>query len=92
MSLDALDPEADLDEEEHDYPYCPAVPGVVPHNFQAIQDLAGSGVWLWCTQCGEYLPIEGTGLPQNGQQPAPPPTNPPQQSSGSSPLGRITLP
>lgn len=51
-------------------PYCPSVPGIAPHNYQAVIDvIAGTGVWLWCNQCGDYMNVDGTAMPVPVQMP-----------------------
>lgn len=90
---DPLDPEEGAD----DSPYCESVPGLEPHNFQAVTDLFGSGIWLYCTQCGDHYQIDGTAAGSSagltpGQLPLPthtgtgsaPPQNspPPNKPSG----------
>ena len=50
-------------EEPPDYPYCEAIAGVGPHNYQPAADiLGGTGIWLICTNCGDYFRIDGTGV------------------------------
>ena len=63
MTDTALDPEEGADDD----PYCEAVPGMGPHNYQGIPDLIGStGTYMVCTQCGDYFLIDGTAASGGG--------------------------
>lgn len=64
-----------------DYPYCLARPGLEPHEYQPLVDLfGGTGIWLFCSQCGDHFNIDGTAP---GTPAAAPP--PPQPGSTSVP-------
>lgn len=72
MSLDPLDPEAD-DEEGIDVEegFCPSVNGIGPHDYRPVIDvLGGGGLILFCSQCGDYFGILGTGGGQSSVAPA----------------------
>lgn len=77
MTQQAPDPD-ELEEGSDDY-FCPSVPGVGPHKYQPATDILGSGIYLFCEQCGETMHIDGTGLPP-GSLPQPG-SAPPTQTS-----------
>jgi len=60
-------------------PFCDALPGMSPHNFVSVVDvLGGTGIWLYCTQCGDYAYVDGSKPshhPLNQQQQQPTPAN-----------------
>lgn len=57
------------------YPYCEARPGMEPHNYQPVVDFViGTGIWLFCTQCGEFFNLDGTASPSLGAPPSPAPS------------------
>lgn len=71
-----------------DDPYCPAAnPGPGPHEYAPVIDiLAGTGIWLFCRQCGDTFNVDGTAVqPQAGspQTGAPAPTAPPPAGAPS---------
>ena len=64
MTDTALDPEEGADTE---YPYCEAIPGMGPHDYQGVADIiGGTGLYMVCTQCGDYFLIDGTASPTGG--------------------------
>lgn len=77
MSTDALDLEAeDADADEREYPFCDAVPGMAPHNYQPYLDIIKGGTYLWCTQCGDIIvaldpPVTPPGGFQQSSTPSP---------------------
>lgn len=82
---DILDPDAIGDTED---PYCEAMPGLAPHNYQPIIDvIAGTGIYMYCTQCGDWYRIDGSEVQQQAptQAPAPAPTTSRPTGIGSLP-------
>ena len=67
---DPLDPEAG----DHEYPYCEAMPGMEPHNYQPYLDILKGGTYLYCNQCGDVVEMLD------------PPATPPQQGSTTTPV------
>ena len=78
-------------EPADDMPYCPAAPGMGPHNFQPVLDIvSGSGIWLYCNQCGEHVKIEGTAIVPPGA--ASPAVQPGGNAAVPAPSGRTGFP
>ena len=78
-------------EEEVVTDYCESMPGLQPHNYQPVIDLArGSGVYLYCNQCGDAMLIDGTGPDPNAApaQPAATPSAGSNSPSASPSTGR----
>lgn len=64
---DPLDPEEGSDS---DYPYCEALNGLGPHNYQPYLDILKGGTYLYCNQCGDIIEM----LDPPAQPPAIPPS------------------
>jgi hypothetical protein len=64
--------------DEEPAPWCAAMPGVQPHNYQPVVDLVGgTGIWLYCNQCGDVALIDGTAAPKGSPSTGAPPTSAP---------------